>query len=208
MKKKIYQNELKKHNLIYIKELLVLYISYIFNLHNNNNNYNQDFYKFENFMNNEIRKLYHNININKDHFNIEYLNYLIIKHLYLSNNTLQIVSSSNYKILYKINNNLYNDILNFYNKLILKDNFIIIFNLFYNLIYYINAINLIIYFIIINSEYGIIYILILYIIILNFEILSYKYIQQNDIHDKLTNLLDEIFIFHNFYLQNIQYKLY
>jgi len=67
-------------------------------------------------MNNEIRKLYHNININKDHFNIEYLNYLIIKHLYLSNNTLQIVSTSNYQILYKINNNLYNNILNFYNK--------------------------------------------------------------------------------------------
>ena len=68
-------------------------------------NFKKDFYKYENFINNEIRKLYHNININKEQFNLEYLNYLIIKHLYLSVNTLHIISISNYKILYKIKMN-------------------------------------------------------------------------------------------------------
>lgn len=207
----IYQNELKKYNLLYIKELLVLYITYIINLYNNKKdgkiNYNKDFYKYENFINNEIRKLYHNININKEQFNLEYLNYLIIKHLYLSFNTLHIISISNYKILYKINNELYTDILNFYKMIIIKNNLYTLFNIFYNLIYYINAINLIIYFLIINLEYGIIYILILFCLLLIFEIISNKNYEIYNINDYLINLLDEIFIFHNFYLQNIQYNI-
>ena len=89
--KLIYQNELKKYNLLYIKELLVLYITYIINLYNNKKdgkiNYNKDFYKYENFIN---------------HFENGLLN--------ISSNELKFISNVNDFIF-----NLFQDVKNEYN---------------------------------------------------------------------------------------------
>ncbi len=167
-----------------IKNLLLIYITYLFTnckfKHNNFISYStvtlKDISTFEQFINNEINKIYYNFNINNEQFKINYLEFNIINnfnklykenHLSINNfNKLLKYFKKIQAITYKILFNLDNDNILF--KLI---------NYIFEILIFINIISLIIYFNKNASNIGIVFILI--INYFYFYINSIIYIQLN-----------------------------
>jgi hypothetical protein len=207
-----------------LKEIILLYITYIFTICKvkNNNNINKnnirlkDYNKFENFINEEINKLYYNFNINNYNLKLNYINANLTTFLFESYNE-DYLSCHNYNVLIKIKNNLENKIKNLINNLE---------NIIFKLLNYINDIlinitilSLIIYYINYLPETGIILILIISFIYLYFNHLIYilsnnfTYIDLNDkknyginLDNILHNFYDEIYIFTNINLNKIIYR--
>lgn len=211
-----------KKEILTIKELLLLYITYLFqickSMHNNNKNLNKIQYKdvlhFENIVNYKICKLYYNFNINDKQFKLNYLEnelYRIIHKVY----NIGILNSYNYKyilkyiniiqlnsstLLYQLNKNiLIFKLLHYINEVL------IIINIFSLSIYYINYL----------PKEGILYVLIISFIYLYINSLIYilldvfKYVDLDykknygiNLDNILHNIYDEFYIISN--IQNIK----
>lgn len=176
-------------SILELKNLLLVYITYLFTnckiKHNNYLSYStltlKDIGIFEQFINNEINKIYYNFNINNEQFKLNYLEFNIINNLtklnkegYLSNNNynnllldFKIIQKLVYKIIFLLNTkNIIFILIHFINEYLIFIN-IILLN-----IYYIN----------IQSDIGIIYVL----------IINYIYLYINSIIYILLNCFDNI----------------
>lgn len=214
---KIYSNDynIKINQVNYIKELLNLYISFLYYTFLKNNNEKQisftEFYKIDNFINLEIKKIYHNININTEIFILQHLYTLILKKINYNNNN-KVINDTNYIFLYNNINTVYSLSIKLYYKIITNNKFRNNIYLYYYLIFIINLLNNIIYSVN-RYEYTILYFILYYylifsiknIIVTNYDI--FKLNKQEYLNKHLINILDEIFINYHFMINNINYKL-
>ena len=207
-----------------LKEIILLYITYVFNICKikNNNTINKnnirlkDYNKFDHFINEEIHKLYYNFNIKNFNLKINYINTNLTTFLINSYNE-DYLTCYNYNILINIKSDLSNDIKSLINNL---DNIIFkLLNYINNILINISIISLIIYYINYLPQTGIILIIIISFIYLYFNNLIYllsnnfKYInsinKKNygiDLDNILHNFYDEIHIFTNINIKKILYR--
>lgn len=176
-------------SILELKNLLLVYITYLFTnckiKHNNYFSYStltlKDIGIFEQFINNEINKIYYNFNINNEQFKLNYLEFNIINNLtklnkegYLSNNNynnllldFKKIQNIVYKIIFELNtNNIIFKLIHYITEYLLFIN-IILLNIYYNNI---------------QSNLGIIYVL----------IINYIYLYINSIIYILLNCFDNI----------------
>ena len=207
-----------------LKEMILLYITYVFtickiknnNTINKNNIRLKDYNKFDDFINEEINKLYYNFNINNYNLKLNYINANITTFLFDSYNE-DYLSCHNYNNLIKFKNNLESDI---------KSLIINLDNIIFKLLNYINdifiiisIISLIIYYINYLPHTGIILILVISFIYLyinnlidilfnNFTYIDIDYKKNYGINldNILHNFYDEIYIFTNINLNKIIYR--
>ena len=214
--KDIYNKETYKE-IVVIKELLLLYITYLFQICKNKNKNFQDLNNiklkdidyFEKIINIKIYKLYFNFNINNEQFKLNYLETEIYRILHKSYNTgmlngysykyilksILIIKSNSSKLLYQLDNNvIIFKLLHYLNELL------ILINVFSLSIYYNNEL----------PNEGIIFVLIILFIYLYLNQLVYillnvfRYIDNDNqknyginLDNILHNIYDEVYIISN-----------
>lgn len=196
----------------YFKNLIILYISYYF-LHNlkcNKQNYNnylyQNSFSYETFINNELYNIYHNLQINKNDFCLNYCYYLINKKI-INMNKLSIIKDIHYSeimLLLQQISILFDKLFNIFqlyqkNKIINSELYIIILLL-----------NLTIHLITTYKEDGIYYIIIISFILFSLNFIKYKILYIFNFYSakKLINFLDEIYLINYFNINSINYDIH
>jgi len=207
--------EMKKNNIIWFKEILLLYIIYVIHICKNtnilSNNKNIEYEQFNEYVNNEIRKIYYNLNTENEQIKLSYLELLLYKNIEL-NKKNNILSYVDFNILNKHINHLQSDVNTLYNISNEKNNYYVCINYMCKFIILINLINLVFYYISDDSLYGGIYLFLLSYIILYIEHVSSLLLRPLDNNiinlDKyLTDINDEIYLINYFYLSNIEYRV-
>lgn len=211
--------ERKKENIIDLnlqfKEILLVYCTYFFVVcKTSHSNYTElaaipeDYKKFDIYINEAIIKLYFNCNINNYQFKLNNLDSIIYKFLYSLhkkhfysitdiNDNLKKLNKNITTILFSLNNNKIHHVL---------------YNYICDLLILLNLIYICIYYVIIEPNLGIIYVIIIsYIYIyIHFLYLLYTncfYSTQYgiDLTNILHNLYDELYLIYIFNVQKINY---
>jgi hypothetical protein len=208
------------------RHLLLFYLTYLFTIckveNNNfitNNNINFINYdRFEDFINNKIKNLnlFHHLNINNYQFKLNYIEANIINNIYKVYNN-GFINFYNYKYLLKIFKLIQIDSFKVLNSLNQNTILFDLLNYINEILIFINIISLIIYFINFIPDIGIIYIIIIsfillyinhiiYILFQNFKLINNDKIKNQGINvdNILNNLYDELYIFSNIEITNIQ----
>ncbi len=214
---------IKKTNMLYIKEILIVYVShtiYIYTGILSNSSFFREFKKINSFISNEIQRVHYDFKYNNKELHSNYIELLILKNLISLKNNKYIVSND-YYILYDSFYHLQNYIhklqtLSFKNNKILYGNYLINFILILNLL---NLVFVQLKFTLNEQNNFNIYLDGIFIYIISFFIyfindLSMIFINIFKNLDKLFDcenyiytLNDELFLLNYLYLSNLEYKL-
>lgn len=211
-------SKIKKNNLLYIKEIIILYIShtiYIYTGIYKNSSFFREFKKINSFIFNEIQKNHYEFHYNTKELHSSYIELLILKNLINIKNK-NYITSSQYSILYNSFSNLQDSITKM-QTLSFKNNKITYLNYVVNSFLTLNLANISLYYIYNNRNnyyyYGLILFIISFIIHFINEIsINFIDIFKNfdyifNCEDYIYNINDELFLLNYLYTNNIEYKI-
>lgn len=210
----------KKINILYIKEILILYVSntiYICTGIFTNSTFFREFKKLNSFIFNEVQRTHYDFKYDNKELNSNYIELLILKNLInLKNNDY--IASSDYSLLYNSFSKLQNSV-NKLQSLSFKNDRLSYIDYIINFILILNLLNLISYYTIYiqinNNSYlnGLIIFTTSFITYLINDIsMIFINIFKNldkifDCESYIFNLNDELFLLNYFYISDLEYKI-
>lgn len=217
---KLTSENTKKINIIYIKEILVLYIShtiYIYTGIYTNSTFFREFKKLNSFVFNEVQRVHYEFKYDNKELHSNYLELLVLKNL-INLKKNDYLSSSDYSILYNSFSKLQNAIhklqtLSFKNSKLSYVEYII------NFILALDLLNLVSYYTVYvqinNNSYLdglIIFITSFVIYLINDLSMIFINIFKNldsifDCEGYIFNLNDELYLLNYFYISDLEYKI-
>ena len=210
----------KKINLLYTKEILIIYISHTIYMYTEiftNSSFFRESKKINEFIFNEVQKDHYDFNYNSKELHSNYIELLILKNL----NHLKInnyITPSDYSILYSSFSNLQNYISKL-QALSFKNTKISYLNYIMNCILVLNLSNIVLYNIKNNNCFNcqyfngfLIFVISFIVYLINDISMIFINIFKNlhnifDCESYIYNHNDELFLLNYFYLKNIEYKI-